>query len=52
MFTPLTAAARAWVDENVPLEPWQWLGESFGVDRRFADDMTQYMQDDGLQIQW
>lgn len=32
LVTPLTSDARAWVDANVALEAWQWLGSGFGVD--------------------
>lgn len=24
--TPMTPAAREWLDENCQTEPWQWLG--------------------------
>ena len=27
MFTPMTPAARQWVEENVNIEPWQRMGD-------------------------
>jgi hypothetical protein len=41
-FAVLTEAARAWVDENVQLESWQWMGgcAAFAVDARFAWDLA------------
>ena len=32
LITPKSDRAKEWVDENVGLEPWQWLGDSFAVD--------------------
>ena len=29
--TPITPAARDWLDENVESEPWQWLGCTLNV---------------------
>jgi hypothetical protein len=28
MLTPKSVEAKAWVDENLGLESWQWLGDS------------------------
>ncbi len=46
--TPMTPAARAWIDENCRTEPWQWLGPTLNVDCRYAADILQGMVDDGL----
>lgn len=35
-FHPLTQRARAWFDEFVQAEPWQWLGQRLSVDHRMA----------------
>lgn len=51
MFTPMTPAARAWVEEHVQLESWQWLGGSFSVEHRFAQNLAQGMMADGLEVQ-
>ncbi len=41
-------AARDWVNENVPLEDWQWMGNSFVVDHHYIEDLELGMQDAGL----
>ena len=50
LFTPLTTKAKRWVNENLPLESWQWLGKSFAVEPRYADDLVSGMQNDGLKV--
>lgn len=35
-FLPESGAERAWFDEYVAAEPWQWLGSALVVDIRFA----------------
>ena len=50
VFTPLTAAAREFVEEHVHLESYQWLGASFAVEHRYARDLAQGMIDDGLEV--
>jgi len=49
-FTPLTDAARDWIDENVESESWQWLGETLFVDHRMARPLAHGMAADGLEI--
>ena len=48
MVTPLTPEATEWVDENVGLESWQWLGGSFSCEPRYVDRLIEGMEDDGL----
>jgi hypothetical protein len=48
LVTPKSQQAREWVDENVYLEPWQWLGGSFAVDHHFIEDLEQGMVDAGF----
>ena len=50
MFHVLTDTAREWVNENVGLESWQWLGRAFSVEHRFAEDLASGMQEDGLNV--
>ena len=50
MFTPMTGTARSWVDENVHIESWMWMGASFACDQRFAEDLAMGMQDAGLVV--
>lgn len=49
-FIVCTKAARAWVDANVALEGWQWLGNGFGVDHRYAVDLADAMAAAGLVV--
>ena len=46
--TPMTPAAREWIDENCQTEEWQWLGLTLNVDRRYAADILEGMQEAGL----
>jgi len=48
--TPMTPAARKWIDENCQAEPWQWLGLTLHVDYRLADAVLAGMSEDGLTI--
>jgi len=36
VFCPLTDRARAWIDENVQTETWQWVGNALVVEYRYA----------------
>jgi hypothetical protein len=45
---PCTKAAKAWVRENVSLEPWQWLGQAFGCEPRCVRALIEGAQNDGL----
>lgn len=48
---PLTVAAREWVERNVSLEPWQWLGQSFVVESGYIEALTRGMVRDALTVQ-
>lgn len=51
VFTICSEAGRAWVEENVYLESWQWLGNrSFAVDHRYADQLAAGMEEAGLNV--
>jgi hypothetical protein len=50
MIQPITQAAKEWVDENVPLEDYQWLGSSFSCEHRYVEDLVAGMQGDGLVV--
>ena len=45
---PLTQEARDWIDDNVAVEGWEWLGGALCADPRCAFDICQAMQVDGL----
>jgi hypothetical protein len=51
LLTPETTDARNWVDENVALEPWQWLGRSFAVEPRLLDQLVEGIQAEGLSVE-
>ena len=48
LFCPLTAKAQTWVKQNLQLEPWQWFGNAFVVEHRFAYAVAFGMNDAGL----
>jgi hypothetical protein len=52
MVTPMSPAAREWVDENVSLESWQWLGTSFSCEPRYVTSLIEGMQEDGLTVEF
>ncbi len=44
-----TGAARAWVEDNVAFEPWQWLGECrLAIDPRSMESICVAMLDAGF----
>lgn len=50
-FTPKSDACKEWIDQNVQLEAWQWLGPSFGVDHSYADNLIDGLQAEGFEVQ-
>jgi hypothetical protein len=36
---PATKKAKVWIKENVRLNSWNWLGDGFAVEHRYADDI-------------
>jgi len=50
MVRPLNDAARAWVDENVGLEDWQWLGGAFACEPRMVEHLAAGMVDAGFGV--
>ena len=49
--TPVSDAAKEWVEENIELEDWQWLGPAFSVDQHCIENLVQGMVGDGLEVQ-
>lgn len=43
---PLTEEARAWVDENVSLESWQWRGDAFACEPRCVAALLEGMAEE------
>jgi hypothetical protein len=50
MVTPITTLAREWVEQNLALEGWQWMGASFAVEHRFVANLVNGMRADGLRV--
>lgn len=50
MVQPISTAGKAWVDENVELEGWQWMGPAFAVDQHYVEDLVAGMQASGLEV--
>ena len=48
--TPRTDDGRAWL-KSAPVEPWQRLGESVGVDVRVVDRLVADAEADGLVVE-
>lgn len=48
-FEPLTQMAKDWIDEHVQSDA-QWFGQKLVVEHRYAFDLAQGMQSDGLSI--
>ena len=48
LVTPKSQQAKEWVKENVELEPWQWMGDSFSVDHHYVEDLEQGMLEAGF----
>lgn len=51
MVRPLTEAATEWVEENVGIEPWAWMGDAFACDHRMAGDLIAGIESEGFTIQ-
>lgn len=49
LIQPISAAAKAWVDEKVQTE--LWMGPAFAVEPRLAPDIIYGMMGDGLEVQ-
>jgi hypothetical protein len=49
--TPLSDAAREWLNENVQAESWQWVGDTLGVEPRYAGPLLEGMQAAGLTVE-
>lgn len=52
LFQLNTDIAREFVDENVQIANWQWLGNrSFAVEHRYAGNLIAGMQKGGLTVE-
>jgi hypothetical protein len=48
---PLTAAGKAWIEENVDTDGAQYLGRWLGVDHRYIYDLLDGIFDAGLTVE-
>lgn len=48
--TPLSPAAREWMQENVSAESWQYMGATLWIDGRMAEAIVEGIQNDGMTI--
>ena len=52
LFTPVSVAATELVQSDAfPLEPWQILGASFGVDHRPAAQLIERLVEEGFTVE-
>ena len=51
LLIPMSDRGKAWIDDNLQLEGWQWYGNAAAVEARYADAIVDGMQDDGLEVQ-
>lgn len=51
MITPVTSVAKEWVDENVQLDSWQWLGISFAVEHRYAAGLIEGLHEADFELE-
>ena len=51
VFCPLTPRAKEWVEANVETESYQWFGNTFVVEHRYAWGLAEGMKAEGLVLQ-
>jgi hypothetical protein len=50
MVRPVSDDAKIWVDENVALESWQWMGDAFAVEPRYLPHLIEGIQENGFEV--
>jgi hypothetical protein len=50
LLTPHTTAARAWLDENVQAESYQFIGTSLAVEHRFIAQIVEGIIAAGMEV--
>jgi len=48
MIEPKTEEVREWVDENVGVPDYMWMGPRFAVEARYVDDLIHGMAEAGF----
>jgi hypothetical protein len=46
----LTEEGQAWVDENVAVEGWAWVGDAFACEPRMVGAVARGAVEDGLRV--
>lgn len=50
LLIPKNSEAKQWMNDNLGLEEWQWYGGGAAIEYRYADDIIEGMQNDGLTV--
>ena len=50
-FEPKTESAKSFVRTDLDVQGWQWLGQSFGVDHRLANDLVTALEGEGFVLE-
>jgi hypothetical protein len=50
-FEPKTESAKHFVRTDLDVQGWQWLGQSFGVDHRLANDLIAALEGEGFVLE-
>jgi hypothetical protein len=50
LLTPHTPAARAWLDENVQAESYQFIGTSLAVEHRYIAEIVEGIRAAGMDV--
>ena len=50
LYTPVTAIGRLWIREKLERESWQRFGDSLAVERKYANDITQALEESTLVV--
>jgi len=47
---PTSGEAQEWVEENVEIEPWQWMGGAFYGDSRIMEGLVSVLIEEGFTL--
>jgi hypothetical protein len=51
LVTPQSRKAKKFVNEQIVLDGWQWLGDSFAVEPRFVGNLLDGIIQEGMTVQ-
>jgi virulence-associated protein VagC len=51
VITPVSRRAKAWIENNLQAESWQWIGDAMVVERRYAAELGDAMRGEGLVVE-